>query len=77
MSICSLVVYARPEKLKEVRADIEQRKGCEVSAVSEDGKLVALLDLSSRDLMSQTIMDLNNIPGVITVSLVYEYFEEA
>jgi nitrate reductase NapD len=75
MSICSLVVYAKPEKMEAVCADINGREGCEVKG-AQDGKIVVLMDHPSRDVMSRTIMDLNNIPGVITVSLVYEYFED-
>ncbi len=75
MSICSLIVYTRPEKMEEIRADIEAREGCEAPA-AEDGKIVVVIDTPSRDVMSQTIMDLNNIPGVANVSFIYEYFEE-
>ncbi len=75
MSICSLVVYTRPEKMAEVCAEIDGREGCEVKG-AEDGKIVVLMDHPSRDVMSRTIMDLNDIPGVITVSLVFEYFED-
>ncbi len=75
MSICSLIVYSRPEKMEAICADINAREGCEVAA-AEDGKIVVLIDLPSRDRMSQSIMDMNDIPGVITVSFIYEYFEE-
>ncbi len=75
MSICSLVVYTNPEKMEAVKADIEKREGCEVPA-AENGKIVVVIDTPSRDVMSQTIMDLNNIPGVVNVALIYEYFED-
>ncbi len=75
MSICSLVVYTNPESMEAVVADIEKREGCEAPA-AENGKIVVVIDTPSRDVMSQTIMDLNNIPGVINVALIYEYFEE-
>ena len=75
MSICSLVVFTKPEATETVKAEIEKRKGCEVPGY-EAGKLVVLMDHPSRDVMSQTIMDIHNLTGVITVSLVYEYFED-
>ncbi len=76
MSICSLVVYARPEATEEVRSAIE--KGYEVCEVvaAESGRLVVVIDTHDRQQMSDTIMALNDIEGVITVSLVFEYFEE-
>ena len=75
MSICSLVVFSTPEKMEGISSAIGEREGCEVAA-AENGKMVVLIDTPSRDVMSQTIMDLNNIPGVVNVSFVYEYFEE-
>ncbi len=75
MSICSLVVYSAPEKMEEISSAIAEREGCEVAA-AENGKMVVVIDTPSRDVMSQTIMDLNNIPGVANVAFVYEYFEE-
>ncbi|WP_051928769.1 chaperone NapD [Thermopetrobacter sp. TC1] len=75
MSICSLVVFTKPEATETVKAEIEKREGCEVPG-HEAGKLVVLMDHPSREVMSQTIMDIHNITGVISVSLVYEYFED-
>ena len=75
MSICSLIVYSHPDRMDAISADIDGREACEVAA-AENGKIVVVIDTPSRDLMSQTIMDLNNIPGVVNVSFIYEYFEE-
>ena len=75
MSICSLVVFTKPEATEKVKANIEKREGCEVPGY-ETGKIVVLMDHPSRDVMSRTIMDIHNISGVISVSLVYEYFED-
>ncbi len=75
MSICSLVVFTKPEATEAVKAEIERHEGCEVPGY-EAGKLVVLMDHPSRDVMSQTIMEIHNLTGVITVSLVYEYFED-
>ena len=75
MSICSLVVYTSPERMEAVKADIAGREGCEVPA-AENGRIIVVIDSPSRDVMSRTIMDLNNIPGVANVAFVYEYFED-
>jgi nitrate reductase NapD len=75
MTICSLVVYARPEKAPVVAKTIETFEGVEVHAATAEGKLVVLLDHPDRTYCSETIMDLNNVDGVLSTSLVYEYFE--
>ncbi len=74
MSICSVVVFSRPEKTDAVRAEIETRAHCEVAA-AESGRVIVVIDTHDRQVMSDTIMALNDIDGVINVSLVYEYFE--
>jgi nitrate reductase NapD len=76
MSICSLVVQARPENLSSVSGDLSTMQGVEVHASSEAGKLVVTIDHPHREVCSQTMMDMQNIPGVLSSSLIYEYFEE-
>ncbi len=75
MTICSLVVYARPEQAPIVEGAIAALDGTEVHAATKEGKLVVLLDHPDRTYCAETIMGLNNIDGVISTSLVYEYFE--
>ncbi len=76
MSICSLVVHARPEATQDVRRAIEAEHDCCEVAAAEKGRLVVVIDTRDRARMSDTIMALNDITGVISVSLVFEYFEE-
>jgi nitrate reductase NapAB chaperone NapD len=47
--------------------------GVEVHGVNPDGKLVVVIDHPDRGHCSQTAMDMQNIPGVINASLVYDY----
>ncbi len=50
--------------------------GVEIHASSEAGKLVVTIDHPQREVCSQTMRDMQNIPGVLSSSLIYEYFEE-
>ncbi len=75
MTICSLVVYAKPEKTPIVEGVIAALDGADVHAATNEGKLVVLLDHPDRTYCSETIMNLNNIDGVLSTSLVYEYYE--
>ena len=75
MTICSLVVYARPEKAPVVEATISSLDGVDVHAATEEGKLVVSLDHPDRTYCAETIIDLNNIDGVLSTTLVYEYYE--
>ena len=75
MTICSLVVYAKPETVPAVSKGITEFDGTEVHVATPEGKLIVSLDHPDRSYCSRVIMDLNNIEGVISTSLVYEYFE--
>ena len=74
MSICSVVVHTKPEATLKASTIIESMDHCEVMG-AENGRIVVVIDVRNRKVMSDTIMALNDVEGVINVSLVYEYFE--
>lgn len=76
MSICSMVVHSRPENLDPVAQSLNEMTGVEVRARDERGKLVVLIDHPERNVISDTMMSMNNIEGVLNTSLIYEYFED-
>ena len=76
MTICSLVVYARPDLAPDIKSAITELEGAEVHAATDEGKLIIVLDHPDRTLCSKMIMDISNIDGVISTSLAYEYHEE-
>ena len=77
MSICSLVVHARPENLPSVSKSLGEMEGVEIHAQDESGKLVVLIDHPDRQVCSKTMMDMATVSGVINTSLIYEYFEDS
>lgn len=76
MSICSMVVHSRPENLDPIIVSLNQMEGVEVRARDERGKLVVLIDHPKRQVIADSMMDMNKIDGVLNTSLIYEYFEE-
>ena len=76
MSICSMIVHSRPEKLDPIALTLNQMEGVEVRARDERGKLVVLIDHPKRSVIADNMMKMNNIDGVLNTSLIYEYFEE-
>jgi nitrate reductase NapD len=75
MTICSLVVYAKPEATTAVEKSIAAIEGVEIHAADPSGKLVVSIDHPDRTHCSETIMGFSNIAGVINTALVYEYYE--
>ncbi|TCL10122.1 periplasmic nitrate reductase chaperone NapD [Shimia isoporae] len=74
MNICGCLVHASPDKVDAVKAAIEATEGGEVHAV-EDGRMVVTIEDVEGKLASEQIMDMHNIPGVISVTLTYHHFE--
>lgn len=75
MTICSLVVYAKPENTEAVEKRMTDLEGLEIHATDPSGKLVVTIDHPDRAHCSEMIMGLSAIPGVINTALVYEYHE--
>ena len=75
MSICSLVVYSKPENVPSVEDSLKAMEGVEINANSGDGKLVVIIDHPDRKHCSKMIMDMSAISGVLNTALIYEYYE--
>ena len=73
-NICGCLVHAMPEKVPEVVGAIETSEGCEVHA-EKDGRIVVTVEDTDTRRASEIIMDMHQIPGVITVTLTYHHFE--
>ena len=76
MTICSLVIYARINSTPDIKSAITEMEGAQVHAVTDEGKMIVVLDHKDRTQCSKMIMDISNINGVISTSLAYEYHEE-
>ncbi len=76
MSISSLVVHVRPEKIDAARAAFDRLAGVEVHGASDDGRLVVTLDCPGERAAFETMTKLRDVDGVLTTSLVYSYFED-
>ena len=75
LNICGCLVLSMPDKTADVIAAIEAAEGREVHA-HEDGRIVVTVEDTTLMRASESIMDMHQIPGVLTVSLTYHHFEE-
>ena len=76
MTICSMVLHARPEKAELVCEQLGKQAGVEVHANTEDGRLIITIDHPDRTYCSETMMQMHNLDGVLSAALVYEYHED-
>ena len=77
MNVSSLVVRARPDACAAVRAALERMPGVEVSAASSAGQFVVVTDHDNTAAAADTFVAIHAIEGVLAVSLVYEYSDDA
>ena len=75
MNICGCLVHVAPEKSESARRQIAATEGVEIHAESEDSRFVVIVEDTAKRLASETIMDLHQIPGVISLTLNYHHFE--
>lgn len=75
MNICGCLVHTMPEKTAEVMTAIAATEGGEVHA-HEEGRIVVTVEDTSKMRASDQIMEMHQIPGVLTITLTYHAFEE-
>ncbi len=75
LNICGCLVHAAPGTEARVSAAISATPGAEVHA-EKDGRIVVTVEDTDTATAADRIMELHQIPGVLTVTLTYHHFEE-
>ena len=75
LNICGCLVHAVPGTADSVIETINATEGCEVHA-HEEGRIVVTVEDTETKRASDLIMEMHQIPGIITVTLTYHHFEE-
>ena len=76
MNISSIVVQARPEKLSILKGDLAVIPGVEVHASKDDGTIVITVEDTPEKNPSDTLMGVQNMQGVLSASLIYNYCDD-
>lgn len=76
MNICGCLIHVMPDRTRALRPALEAVDGVEVHAETDDGRFVVVVEDTKTRLASEAIMDLHQIPGVISLTLTYHNFEE-
>jgi len=74
-NVCGVLVHARPELRQSVSERLGAIDGVEVHVVSEEGKLVVTVEDAGGIWAGATIESFKEIPGVLSVALVYHHFD--
>ncbi|MHA6268304.1 chaperone NapD [uncultured Aliiroseovarius sp.] len=75
MNICGCLVHTMPDMTETVITAIDATQGGEVHA-HQDGRIVVTVEDTPDMRASDQIMEMHQIPGVLTITLTYHHFEE-
>lgn len=73
--IAGVVVFARPDGMDAVTANIRAIPGATIHAASADGKIIVTLETESTKRTLDTMDAMRALPGVADVALVYQHAE--
>jgi len=77
MKIVSLVLRFMPAYADTIKTAVEAVPGASVAADSGDGRMIVLLEDGPDYAVSDSILQVHHIPQVMSVTLSYEYSDEA
>ena len=77
MKIVSLVLKFLPRHAAVIQTAVAAVPGAGVAADSGDGRMIVLIEDGSGYAVSDSILQVHRIPEVMSVTLSYEYSDEA
>ena len=76
MNICGCLLHAAPGKASAVATAAEAMTGVDVHATTEDDRIVVVVEDTDDKRASDLIMEMHQIPGVLSLTLTYHHFED-
>lgn len=77
MSISSFVIHCHPDNIAGLSDNLSVITGIETHAITDEGRFVVTLDQPDDHKAADTFTQLQNLDGVLNISLVYNYFEQS
>ncbi len=76
MNISGVLVKAYPENLVTIEKTLSMMEGVEVHGNNEDGRIVITVEDESANNISDTLVEIQDVPGVLSAAMIYHQFEE-
>ncbi len=77
MSISSIVSHCHPDNILGLTERLSVMEGIEVHTITDEGRFVVTLDQPDDRKAADTFSQLQDLDGVLNISLVYNYFEQS
>jgi nitrate reductase NapD len=76
MNISGVLVKAYPDNLVTIEKTLSTMTGVEVHGNNEDGRIVITVEDESANNISDTLVAIQDVPGVLSAAMIYHQFEE-
>lgn len=76
MDISGVLVRSYPENSQSVQQSLALMEGVEVHGSNEDGRIVVTVEQENAGKMSDLLVLMHDIPGVLSTSMIYHQFED-
>lgn len=76
MNISGVVVKAYPQQIDSIQIALTAMTGVEVHGNNVDGRIVITVEQESANDVSDTLVQIQDVPGVLSAAMVYHQFEE-
>ena len=76
MNISSIVVQTHPQNAAVLQGELAGLSGVEVHAANEDGRIVITVEDTPDNAPADTLMNVQNMQGVLSASLIYNYCDD-
>ena len=77
MNISGVLVRAFPENIDAVWQTLSGLDGVEVHGANEDGRMVVTVERETQRQMSDLLLEMQDVKGVLSASMIYHQFEES
>ncbi len=76
MNISGVLVKAYPEKIVTIEKILASMNGVEVHGNNDDGRIVITVEDKSANNITDTLVQIQDVPGVLSAAMIYHQFEE-
>ena len=76
MNISSLVVHTHPQNADVLQGELANLPGVDIHGANEAGRIVITIEDTSDNSPADTIMNVQNMQGVLSASLIYNYCDD-
>ncbi len=76
MNISGVLVKAYPENLTTIQETLATMNGVEIHGNNDDGRIVITVEDVSANNITDTLTEIQAVPGVLSAAMIYHQFEE-